>query len=359
MLSTDKVDSPRPWSTEERRESLDKIMAVTAPRATPDVSPNPTPAYLVSIGWYVDWVQWLFIVSFGLSFPFVWAWQSYYGLGLTGKQLLTAFAWGNVKLVITFGILHRFFGHKSYSCDRPVAFVLALIAGLAGQRGGLWWGSKHNRHHKFCENEGDPHSAAIFGLFYAFVGWTLHPHEVHIDWDYTHRAFKVPELLLAELIAAFSPWLMVVAIYYKFGLVAALSDYWVTVGNVYLTMLFNVGLHHEFEPDETPLPNGRRRCRAHQNLPLVVRIIFDYIGELDHHDHHRFPRKAKHPATNGLDLPYWLFIYPGEKLGFFYGVNHSGTNTRRRSSVPNMADLAALAKSEAVVKATAEHPKVA
>jgi hypothetical protein len=70
-------------------------------------------------------------------------------------------------------------------------------------------------------------------------------------------------------------------------------------------------------------------------------------------------RKAKHPATNGLDLPYWLFIYPGEKLGFFYGVNHSGTNTRRRSSVPNMADLAALAKSEAVVKATAEHPKVA
>jgi hypothetical protein len=32
------------------------------------------------------------------------------------------------------------------------------------------------------------------------------------------------------------------------------------------------------------------QCRAHQNLPLVVRIIFDYIGELDHHDHHRFPR---------------------------------------------------------------------
>jgi hypothetical protein len=70
---------------------------------------------------------------------------------------------------------------------------------------------------------------------------------------------QVPELLFAELIAAFSPWLTVVAIYYNFGLVAALTDYWVTVNNLYIILTFNVGLHHEFAPDETPLPDGRRR----------------------------------------------------------------------------------------------------
>jgi hypothetical protein len=50
-------------------------------------------------------------------------------------------------------------------------------------------------------------------------------------------------------------------------------------------------------------------------------------------------RKAKHPATNGVDLPYWLFIYPGEKLGLFYDVNHSGTNfKKRRCSTPHAGD---------------------
>jgi hypothetical protein len=31
---------------------------------------------------------------------------------------LTMRGWSMWQLVITFGILHRFFGHKSYSCDR-------------------------------------------------------------------------------------------------------------------------------------------------------------------------------------------------------------------------------------------------
>jgi hypothetical protein len=34
-------------------------------------------------------------------------------------------------------------------------------------------------------------------------------------------------------------------------------------------------------------------------------------------------RKALHPCAF-LDVPYWLFIYPGEALGLFYDVNHNG-----------------------------------
>lgn len=67
-----------------------------------------------------------------------------------------------------------------------------------GQKGPLWWASKHVRHHKFCENEADPHSASRFGYLYGFVGWTFHPKEWHIDWEFVHPQFKVWEMVLCE-----------------------------------------------------------------------------------------------------------------------------------------------------------------
>jgi hypothetical protein len=44
---------------------------------------------------------------------------------------------------------------------------------------------------QFCENVGDPHSAIHFGMFYAFLGWVIHPCEMHIDWDFVHAPLKV------------------------------------------------------------------------------------------------------------------------------------------------------------------------
>jgi hypothetical protein len=43
-------------------------------------------------------------------------------------------------------------------------------------------------------------------------------------------------------------------------------------------------------------------------------------------------RKALHPSASGVDLTYWGFIYPGEKLGLFYDVNYHGVNSQKRRS---------------------------
>jgi stearoyl-CoA desaturase (delta-9 desaturase) len=71
-----------------------------------------------------------------------------------------------------------------------------------GQKGPLWWSSKHARHHKFCENQGDPHSVLHYGFWYGFAGWIAHPYEWHIDWDYVHPSFKTWEMLLCESLTA-------------------------------------------------------------------------------------------------------------------------------------------------------------
>ena len=58
--------------------------------------------------------------------------------------------------------------------DEPRArFVWAFIGTAAMQKGPLWWAGHHVDHHKFADREGDPHSPAVSGFYYAHIGWFL------------------------------------------------------------------------------------------------------------------------------------------------------------------------------------------
>ena len=351
---------------------------------------NPTPKYMKEIVHAMDWINLPLAVTIDhLIWPFVLYWQytNGYGWGFWGwaKVLLLGYA----KLAIcTSAIYHRFFGHTAYYASRPVMFVLGLICSIGSQRGPLWWGSKHVRHHKYCENEKDPHSVYRYGLFYGFLGWVCHTHEMHTDFDFLPPVFKKWELIFVECISGFIPLLDFYFWYQYSGPNATLQAFYSTVLSTYFTLAFNVILHMgeddiEQEEEETITkskeeggvdilgntikfskssdPNrarlrlmpwwftrvsfgkpsekeiaeqaknqirtndGKRRCRAHDGAPLIMKYTLDLVGELYHHDHHKYPKKAFHP-TNLIDLPYWTFIYPGECLGLFYKVNYLGAD---------------------------------
>jgi stearoyl-CoA desaturase (delta-9 desaturase) len=69
------------------------------------------------------------------------------------------------------GAYHRYFAHRSYKAGRAVQFVLALIGLQAGQRGLLWWASRHRDHHKFADTDRDFHSPVTKPFGYAYGGW--------------------------------------------------------------------------------------------------------------------------------------------------------------------------------------------
>jgi len=239
-------------------------------------------------------------------------------------DLLYLFLYGYAKIILTFGIYHRYFAHYSYSTSRPMACILNILAATGAQRGALWWGSKHVRHHKFCENEGDPHSPLHEGFWYSWVGWVFFFRETKTDWEFVHPHLKTPEMFFTDgVIALFVPWVEQYLVYRYFGLHAVLITYWATLASVYITLGFNVFLHHDEEIPKGPQENGRFICRAHDKTPAVIKYSLDLIGEMNHYDHHRYPRKALHPSSL-IDVPYWCFIYPGEKLGLFYDVNYGG-----------------------------------
>ncbi len=93
----------------------------------------------------------------------------------TAAPTKTALAIGLALYTIRgFGITvgyHRYFTHESFQTSRPVAFLLALFGGLAGQGTASWWVYRHRTHHRYTDRVGDPHSPRIDGFYHAHIGW--------------------------------------------------------------------------------------------------------------------------------------------------------------------------------------------
>jgi stearoyl-CoA desaturase (delta-9 desaturase) len=97
----------------------------------------------------------------------------------------------------TFGVEganHRYFSHRAYKANRVVQFILALVAAQAGQRGSLWWASKHRDHHKYVETARDPHSPVTHSFFEAYITWWRKPECAVCDLDDIPDFARYPEL---------------------------------------------------------------------------------------------------------------------------------------------------------------------
>lgn len=290
-----------------------------------DIEPNPTPKYMVRYGFYFDYLKLFLAHIYVYMGPLIALYIMH--ATKTLQFLLTDFIkiilFGFFKILITFTINHRYFAHNTFSCSRPVAVVQNLIAATSAQRSPVWWGSKHVRHHKFCENPGDPHSPQLFGFWYSWLGWVFYTKEVHIDWEYVHPHLKTWEMFWVDALSGFVPYIELYLWYQAYDLKTSMMVYWATMLSVYITLGFNVFLHHDLELDTEIQPNGRFLCRAHNKCPAWINYSIDLLGEMNHYDHHKYPRKALHPSRL-VDVPYWFYIYPGERLGLFYNVNHNG-----------------------------------
>src|SRR4051812_46021384 len=93
---------------------------------------------------------------------------------------------------------HRYFAHRSFQMGRAARFVGAFIGTSAMQKGPLWWAGHHVNHHTFADRDGDPHSPAVSGVYYAHIGWFLNDarHDRLEPTNPVMRDFsKAPELL--------------------------------------------------------------------------------------------------------------------------------------------------------------------
>jgi stearoyl-CoA desaturase (Delta-9 desaturase) len=89
----------------------------------------------------------------------------------------------------TFGVsigLHRYLAHRSFKTSRLFEGVLMIAGSMALEGPVLFWVSTHRRHHRFSDEEGDPHSpnlsgpglmGKLKGLWYAHIPWMFSDQE--------------------------------------------------------------------------------------------------------------------------------------------------------------------------------------
>ncbi len=68
--------------------------------------------------------------------------------------------------------MHRLYSHQSYRASRPLQLFLLFFAAGVVQGSALWWVSVHRRHHKYADQEEDPHNINR-GFWWAHMEWNM------------------------------------------------------------------------------------------------------------------------------------------------------------------------------------------
>jgi stearoyl-CoA desaturase (delta-9 desaturase) len=214
---------------------------------------------------------------------------------LAGMYLVSA-------LGVTIGY-HRLLTHRSFDSPRPVRYALAIMGQTAVQGPVVDWVADHRKHHAFTDEDGDPHSphghggglkGALHGLYHAHVGWLFETQGRADRRRYARDLMEDPVMkriskgFLANAVLGLAiPFVLGLAITGTLdgGLTALL---WGGLVRIFL-------LHHvTWSINSVCHFFGRRRFDVDDRSTNVFWLALPSLGESWHHNHHAFPRSARH-----------------------------------------------------------------
>jgi len=256
------------------------------------------------------------------AIPLAWGW----GLGWHDIVIAAAF-----YVVTGYGVtmgFHRHFTHSSFKANRPLRAAMAMAGNMAIEGPVLVWVADHRRHHKYSDQEGDPHSPWRFGndwkaltkgLLYAHIGWLFNPNR-------TSQEKFCPDLLADRTIRrisnTFPLWVLVSLLapaliggLWSMSLAGALTAFfWASLVRICL-------LHHvTWSINSVCHTFGNEDFDVRDKSRNVAWLAIPSFGESWHNLHHSDPTCARHGALKGqIDITARA-IWVAEKLGWAWDV---------------------------------------
>jgi len=239
---------------------------------------------------------------------------------------------------------HRLFTHRSFKTYPLIRGIFAVLGSTAVQGSPPDWVADHRKHHAYADEEGDPHSphvghkgGRVRGFVHAHFGWLFAD-------ERAARQRYVPDLLDDPVVMAVHRrfTLILVASFFvapfTVGLIATRrlrgglgAFLWGGVARVFF-------VHHAtFSVNSVCHLWGRRPFEIRdqsRNNPLVALVGF---GEGNHHNHHAFPRSAKHGLLKWQFDPTWWLIWMMEKLGLAWEIQRVTPEQMERKRVAKCA----------------------
>jgi stearoyl-CoA desaturase (delta-9 desaturase) len=222
---------------------------------------------------------------------------------------------------------HRLLTHRAFQTHRGIERVFAILGSLSVQGSVLDWVADHRKHHAHTDAEGDPHSphvghgSGLAGLWHAHAGWLTRT-QGQADWKrYATDLYEDPVMrqigrrfpmlvglsLLVPTAAGF--------VLHGFTVEGAIRGYiWGGLVRIFL-------VHHvTWSVNSVCHFFGRRRFDVEDRSTNVAWLALPSLGESWHHNHHAFPRSARH-GLRWWELDLSALIITGlERLGLAWNV---------------------------------------
>ena len=242
-------------------------------------------------------INWLVIVVFGLfhigavASLFMFSWQA--------LVVAVVLYWIAGSLGIGMGY-HRLLTHRGYKTPKAVEYFLSLCGTLAVEGGPANWVATHRIHHRFSDQEGDPHSPRDGG-WWAHMGWILVGRAQEHSTAVLHR--YSPDLMRDPVQRCLNRFYFWPVVFLGLGLYALGGWPYVTWG---LCLRVVLGLHATWLVNSATHMWGSRRFATRDDSRNNWWVAWLTFGEGWHNNHHAHPTSARHGlAWYEIDMNWW------------------------------------------------------
>ncbi len=206
-------------------------------------------------------------------------------------------------LVRKFGITggyHRYFSHRSYQTSRWFQFVLAVLGGMATQRGAIWWAAHHRHHHKHSDTANDIHSAKEQGFYWSHVGWVMCSDFDEYDERTVKDLTKYPELVWLAKWHVVPGVSLAVTCFLVHGWLGLLWGYFISTVILYHTTFAINSLCHVF---------GTQRYDTGEESKNCWWLAIMTLGEGWHNNHHHYQLSCRQGFFWWeIDITYYVLV---------------------------------------------------
>ena len=236
-------------------------------------------------------------------------------------------------VITAFGITigyHRMLTHRSFQTSKPVEYLFAAFGSMAVQGPVLSWVADHRKHHAHTDVEGDPHSPHVghgdgirgvfAGLVHAHVGWLLST-QGRADWKrYARDLYEDRGMRFISRHFVFFA-LLSLALPALLGFVLTGTLLGALTGLLWGGLVRIFFVHHiTWSVNSVCHFLGSRRFETDDHSTNVAWLAVPSLGEAWHHNHHAFPRSAKHGLKRFELDPSWAVIRGMEAVGIARNV---------------------------------------
>ena len=210
---------------------------------------------------------------------------------------------------------HRLLTHRGYKVPKWLEYTLTVFATLALEGGPIFWVATHRIHHRYSDQEGDPHTPRE-GKWWAHMGWVLMGKAMHHDT--TELARYVPDLAKDKFYIWITKYHYVPLIVLGVVLLA-IGGLPFLMWGIFVRTVF--GLHSTWLVNSATHSWGTRRFQTRDDSTNSWWVALLTFGEGWHNNHHAHPVSARHGLRWYEIDTNWYCIWALKKLGLATKIN--------------------------------------